>query len=84
MFVPYPADLEAVIDEIVEGSRNLANFGVLADTVEVVIAVAMMIGGIYITHRIQVWADRAGEPPSAANVALGGAADRFQERGIRR
>ena len=64
--------------------ENLANFGVLADTVEVVIAVAMMIAGIYLTHRIQVWADRAGEPPPAANTALGGAADRFQERGIRR
>ena len=64
--------------------ENLADFGVLADTVEVIIATVMMIGGIYITHRIQVWADRAGEPPPAANVALGGAADRFQERGIRR
>ena len=64
--------------------ENLANFGVLADTVEVVIAVAMMVAGIYLTHRIQVWADRAGEPPPAANTALGGAADRFQERGIRR
>ena len=64
--------------------ENLANFGVLADTVEVIVAVVMMIGGIYLTHRIQVWADRAGEPPPAANVALGGAADRFQERGIRR
>ena len=63
---------------------NLANFGVLADTVEVVIAVAMMIGGIFITHRIQVWADRAGEPPPAANMALGGAADRYEEPGLRR
>ena len=84
MLVPFPADLDAVIDEIVAGSRNLANFGVLADTVEVIIAVVMMVGGIYITHRIQVWADRAGEPPPAANVALGGAADRFEERGLRR
>ncbi len=63
---------------------NLANFGVLADTVEVVIAVAMMIGGIFITHRIQVWADRAGEPPPAANMALGGAADRYEEPRLRR
>jgi hypothetical protein len=64
--------------------ENLADFGVLADTVEVLIAVAFMVGGIYITHRIQVWADRAGEPPPAANVALSGAADRYEERGIRR
>ncbi len=78
------ADFGDVIDKIREGSENLANFGVLADTVEVAVAVTMMIGGIFITHRIQVWADRAGEPPPAANVALGGAADRFQERGLRR
>ena len=64
--------------------ENLANFGVLADTVEVVVAVAMMIGGIFLTHRIQVWADRAGEQPPAANVALGGAAERYEERGLRR
>jgi hypothetical protein len=64
--------------------ENLANYGVLADTVEVIIAIVVMIGGIYITHRIQVWADRAGEPPPAANVALGGAADRYEERGMRR
>lgn len=64
--------------------RNLANFGVLADTVEVVVAVAMMIGGIFLTHRIQVWADRAGEQPPAANTALGGAADQLQPRGLRR
>jgi hypothetical protein len=64
--------------------ENLADYGVLADTVEVIIAIVVMVGGIYITHRIQVWADRAGEPPPAANVALGGAADRYEERGIRR
>ncbi len=64
--------------------ENLANFGVLADTVEVVVAVAMMIGGIFITHRIQVWADRAGEQPPAANQALGGAIDQYQPRGLRR
>lgn len=64
--------------------ENLANFGVLADTVEVFAAVAMMLGGIYLTHKIQVWADRAGEPPPAANTALGGAADRYEERGLRR
>ncbi len=64
--------------------ENLADFGVLADTVEVIVAVVMMIGGIIITHRIQVWADRAGEQPPAANSRLGGAADRFEERGFRR
>ena len=74
----------AAIDKIREGFDNLANFGVLADTVEVSFAVAMMIGGIFITHRIQVWADRAGEQPPAANVALGGAAERYEERGLRR
>ena len=64
--------------------ENLAIFGVLADTVEVILAVVLMLGGIYITHRVQVWADRAGEPPPAANVALGGSAERYEERGIRR
>jgi hypothetical protein len=63
---------------------NLANFGVLADTIEVIVAVALMLGGIYLTHRIQVWADRAGEQPPAANTGLGGSADRFEQRTIRR
>ena len=48
-------------------------FGVLSDTVEVLIAVAMMIGGIVITHLIQKWADKTGEAqPSAANIGRGG------------
>lgn len=64
--------------------ENLANFEVLADTVEVIIAIALMIGGIIITHLIQKWADRAGEPPPAANTALGGSAERYEERGLRR
>jgi hypothetical protein len=64
--------------------ENLANFQVLADTVEVIIAIALMIGGIIITHLIQKWADRAGEPPPAANTALGGAAERYEERSFRR
>jgi len=64
--------------------ENLADFGVLADTVEVIVAVIMMIGGIIITHRIQVWADRAGEQPPAANTALGGAAERYEAHGMRR
>lgn len=63
---------------------NLADFGVLADTIEVLVAVVLMIGGIYITHRIQVWADHAGETPPAANVGLGGAADQYEPKGIRR
>ncbi len=64
--------------------ENLADFGVLADTIEVVIAVIMMIGGIYLTHRIQVWADRAGQHPGAVNTGLGGAAERIEDRTIRR
>ncbi len=64
--------------------KNLADFGVLADTIEVIVAVAFMIGGIFLTHRIQVWADRAGEQPAAANEGLGGSAERFRERGLRR
>ncbi len=64
--------------------ENLAQFEILADTVEVIIAFALMIGGIVLTHLVQRWADRAGEPPPAANTALGGAADRLQERSFRR
>ena len=64
--------------------KNLADFGVLADTIEVILAVVLMLGGIYITHRVQVWADRAGEHPAAANVGLGGGAERHEARGIRR
>jgi len=64
--------------------ENLADFGVLADTIEVIVAVVMMIGGIYLTHRIQVWADRAGQQPGAVNTGLGGAADRIEDRTIRR
>lgn len=37
-------------------------FGVLSDTVEVILAVLMMIGGIVLTWAVQKWADRAGEP----------------------
>jgi len=64
--------------------NNLADFGVLADTVEVVLAVALMLGGILLTHRIQVWADRQGEQPPAANVGLGGSAERTTENPFRR
>jgi hypothetical protein len=56
---------------------NLAEtFGVLADTIEVIGAVVMMIGGIFITHRIQKWADKAGDQPAAANTGYGGGAER--------
>ena len=64
--------------------ENLAlNFGGLADTVEVTLALLLMFGGIYITWLIQKWADRAGEQPAAANQALGGSADRYEGHGIR-
>lgn len=64
--------------------NNLADFGVLADTVEVILAVIMMLGGIWVTHRIQVWADSIGEHPPAANIGLGGAADRTEDNPFRR
>jgi hypothetical protein len=64
--------------------NNLAeNFGVLADTVEVLIAIAMMIGGILITHWIQKWADRSGEQPAAANTGFGGGYERREARDFR-
>ncbi len=59
------------------------NFGVLADTVEVVSAILLMVGGIFITFLIQRWADRAGEVQSAANVGRGGGLRAHEERGIR-
>ena len=65
--------------------NNLAeNFGVLSDTIEVLLAVALMLGGIYLTYLVQQWADKAGEQPPAANQALGGAAERYEPRGMRR
>lgn len=53
---------------------NLAQaFGTLAETVELWLAIIMMISGIIITHLIQKWADTTGgEHPPAANVGLGG------------
>jgi hypothetical protein len=62
---------------------NLADFGVLADTIEVIGAVVMIIGGIFITHRIQVWADKVGEHPGAVNRGEGGGMDRYEQRGLR-
>ena len=63
--------------------ENMADYGVLSDTIEVVIAILMMIGGIIITHRIQVWADKAGDQPAAANTGLGGGFERREERTFR-
>jgi len=63
---------------------NLADYGVLADTIEVILAVVMIIGGIYLTHRVQVWADKAGgEHPGAINRGSGGGAERYEQRGMR-
>ena len=65
-------------------SENLAlDFGVLADTVEVTIAVIMVLGGIYLTYALQKWADRAGEPPSADNQGLSGAAQPYEPNSLR-
>ncbi|MGN6482913.1 MAG: hypothetical protein ACTHMX_00790 [Thermomicrobiales bacterium] len=58
-------------------------FGVLSDTVEVILAVLMMIGGIVLTWAIQKWADRAGEHPGAANVGQGGGSSQYEQRSIR-
>lgn len=59
-------------------------FGVLSDTVEVILALVMMIGGIWLTHVIQRWADTSGgEHPSAANVGLGGGFQQHEARTIR-
>lgn len=63
---------------------NLAiAFGTLAETVELLLAVVMMLGGILITWRVQKWADRTGEAqPSSANVGKGGTVQ-HEERGLR-
>ena len=60
------------------------DFGVLADTLEVLFAIIMMIGGIIITYAIQKWADKIGEVPAAANVGRGGGAQSFEDPGLRR
>ena len=65
-------------------SNNLAaDFGVLADTIEVIIAVVMIVGGIYLTFAVQKWADRAGEPPPADNQGLSGAAQQYEHNTLR-
>jgi hypothetical protein len=59
-------------------------FGYFGDTIEVIGATAMMIGGIYITHRIQKWADSSGgEHPAAANTGRGGGSERYEQNTIR-
>jgi len=64
--------------------ENLADYGVLADTIEVVLALVMILGGIFITHRIQVWADRiGGEHPGSVNRGSGGGAEQYEQRGMR-
>ena len=62
---------------------NLADYGVLADTIEVIGAVVMIVGGIFVTHRIQVWADSIGEHPGAVNRGQGGGVDRYEQRSMR-
>ena len=65
-------------------SNNLAeDFGVLADTVEVVIAVIMIIGGILLTYAVRKLADKAGEPPPADNQGLSGAAQPYEPNSLR-
>lgn len=65
-------------------SNNLADdFGVLADTVEVVISIIMIIGGIVLTYAVQKWADKAGEPPPADNQGFSGAAQQYEPNTLR-
>ena len=77
--------MDSVIEQI--GNFRVYNlaetFGVLADTIEVVGAVVMMIGGIWITHLIQKWADKSGESPAAANTGYGGGGQRTESKTIR-
>lgn len=77
--------MKDLIEEI--GSWRIDNlaetFGVLADTIEVIGAVLMMLGGIFITHRIQKWADKVGDHPAAANTGYGGGAERRQTNTLR-
>jgi hypothetical protein len=64
--------------------NNLADYGVRADTYEVLLAVFMVLFGLWITHRIQVWADKSGgEHPGAVNRGSGGGAERSEQRGMR-
>lgn len=49
--------------------RNLADqFGTLAESVELILALLLMFSGIILTWIVQKWADRSPEQPSAANL----------------
>lgn len=63
---------------------NLATaFGTLAETVELWLAIIMMIGGIVLTHLIQKWADSTSpEHPPAANIGFGGT-ERYEDNTMR-
>lgn len=64
--------------------NNLAqDFGTRAESVELIFAIVMMLGGIVLTYLIQRWADKAGEVQSAANVGRGGGLRAHEDRGIR-
>lgn len=50
--------------------HNLAaQFGTLAESVELFLAIAFMLAGIWLTHLVQKWADKSGgEQPGAVNL----------------
>jgi threonine/homoserine/homoserine lactone efflux protein len=58
-------------------------FGTLAESVELYLAVAMMLGGIYLTYLVQKWADRSGEHPAAGNVGFSGHPDQREYPSMR-
>lgn len=64
--------------------HNLAaQFGTLAESVELYLALIAMIGGIILTHLVQKWADStSAEHPPAANVAQAGA-PRYEDNTMR-
>jgi len=64
--------------------NNLAeDFGTRAESIELLLAVVMMLGGIILTFLVQRWADSAGEVQPAANVGKGGGLRTHEDRGIR-
>lgn len=50
--------------------HNLAaQFGTLAESVELFLAIGFMLLGIWLTHLVQKWADKtSGEQPGAVNL----------------
>lgn len=51
--------------------HNLAaQFGTLAESVELLLAIAFMLLGIWLTHLVQRWADKSSgeEQPGAVNL----------------